>query len=207
LDSDDVWYKEKLKTSYNVIKKNPDADLVCNDEYLIVNGKKIGIMKYGPAKENMYQWLLTQGNCISGSASVVKKEKIVNAGMFSSNPNFEGVEDYELWIRLSKIGKFYFIYNILGEYRVGEHNTSKKVERQVEHEKNVIEHYLAQEEDKSMQEAKKRYAKIYFGAGWGLHRQGEFNECISWYKKAIKEDPLFYKSYFGLLLAATRIRW
>lgn len=209
LDADDIWYPNKLEEVHNILVNHPDVSLVCHDEYLLVNGKKVGTMSYGPFTNNMHESLLFNGNCLSGTATTVSKEKLIEVGMFSDNLGFNGAEDYDLWLRLSKICKFHFLHKVLGEYRITDFCTSKNVEKQVQNQLNVVNYHFSRldQTKKNQNLLKRRYSLAYFGAGWGLHRQGLFRESRLWYLKAIREYPLLFKSYLTFPLSLLRIRW
>lgn len=209
LDADDVWYPEKLSKVHEAFMQHPDCDLVCHDEDFVFNNKKIGLYRYGPWKENMYESLLFNGNCLSGSATVVKKEKLVAAGLFSIDMRFNGVEDYELWLRLSKVCKFYFLHETLGVFIASGTNTSNNVEKQVKQELNVLDYYFSKmdKDKKDTTRIQKRYASVYLGTGWFLHRRGMFSESRKWYKKAIERFPKLYKAYGAIMLSFLRIKW
>lgn len=131
LDADDVWYSDKLRRCYDVFNKYSDADLVCHDELIRnVSGTVIKKVSYGPYIPEMFRRLLFKGNCLSPSAVVVKQEALINDGpIFREYPEFFAAEDYDLWLRLSKKHKFYFIAETLGEYLLHDKNISSGEER------------------------------------------------------------------------------
>lgn len=208
LDADDIWYKYKLQKVYEVLSKNPNVNIACHDEYLVVDGKIVDKLKCGPFVDNMYEKLLFEGNCLSTSATVVEKDKLIEVGLFSEDLSFNGVEDYELWLRLAKLGcYFYFLHEVLGEYRMRTSSISSNITTQIQNESNVIQHHLSSYKfDRCKRRIKRRYAQLYFGAGRNLHRLGNFPESIEFYLKAIKQYPLLYKIYLPLVLAIFRIR-
>jgi glycosyltransferase involved in cell wall biosynthesis len=116
LDADDKWSNEKLETVYDYIERHSDVDLICHNEYLVKDGKVISKLNYGPFRN--YSYLLFRRNCISTSAVVVRRNKLFEAGLFSENIDFNGVEDYELWLRLSKICKIEYLPEALGKYTI-----------------------------------------------------------------------------------------
>mgnify|MGYP001341235673 CR=1 FL=1 len=117
LDSDDIWYENRLEATYKILKQSNDLDVVCNNEIFVSNGNK-RIWKSGPYKNNFYKNLIKYGNCISTSATVVNKNFLVkNNIFFSENISFSPIEDFEFWMRIAKIeAKFKFT-----EYAHGEH--------------------------------------------------------------------------------------
>lgn len=129
LDHDDIWYPLKLKKCMEVFQKHPEIDLVCHSELMREqSGKIIKTLPHGPNVAEMSRSLLFKGNCLSTSATVVKKAVLSKVGLFKEGPEFSTVEDYDLWIRLSKAHKFYFINDILGEYIINGRNASCNLE-------------------------------------------------------------------------------
>lgn len=128
LDHDDLWYPDKLRTIMDEFKLHPEADLICHNLFITKDGKKVGILKNGPASPNMYKKLLLTRNLLSPSATAFKRQKALEIGGFRENSEFITVEDYDFWMRLSKIAKFHFINKILGEYIIIETGASKKIE-------------------------------------------------------------------------------
>lgn len=132
LDSDDIWYQKKIEIVIASINKNTKYSVYCTDEN-IRNEKGIyGVLKYGPYKKNnFYQFLIESGNCISTSASVIKKEFLIKYGInFSEDKKYVTAEDYEFWMQLALHGaEFKFIPSIQGEYFIHSNNMSGNAER------------------------------------------------------------------------------
>lgn len=111
LDVDDIWHKEKLKfqseklNEYDVIGSN-----------CVWFGDRDGIVPTIPV-EDISNYNFSLVNPIINSSSVIKKE------LCYWNNKFDGVEDYDLWIRLRKQNKrFYNFKAIFVKHRI--HNTS-----------------------------------------------------------------------------------
>jgi glycosyltransferase involved in cell wall biosynthesis len=128
LDHDDLWYPEKLTAVMNEFSLHPDVDLICHNENITREGKILRATQNGPDSPHMYEKLLFGGNALSPSASVFKKEKAMAIGGFRENPEFNTVEDYDFWMRLSRIGSFHFIDRVLGEYQLVERAASRRIE-------------------------------------------------------------------------------
>ena len=129
LDSDDIWWQDRLKVLFDFIKKHNNYDVICTNELWIneTNNRK-RVSKYGPYKNNFYKFLIKYGNCISTSASVVKKKYLVdNKIFFSEEKDFAPYEDYDFWMRIAKDnGKFKFIKEVLGEHLFHKESWSEK---------------------------------------------------------------------------------
>lgn len=111
LDVDDIWDINKLRIQSKFI---PYYDVIGSN--CVYFGDKNGVIPPIPQREcSTFNFL--QGNPIINSSCIIKKE------LCYWNPIFDGVEDYDLWIRLRKQHKkFYNCPDILVKHRI--HNTS-----------------------------------------------------------------------------------
>ena len=101
LDSDDSWHKDKLATTYRVIKKSI-LDVICNSEW-IIKKNNITLLSYGPYKKNFYESLITTGNKLCTSASSVKRSFLKrNKIMFNEDKRFITSEDYNLFLDIAE---------------------------------------------------------------------------------------------------------
>ena len=125
LDHDDLWYPEKLAACVEAL--TPDVDLVCHWEKVVKDGALVRVAQNGPAEAATYEALLFQGNALSPSASVFRREKALAIGGFREDEQFNTVEDYDFWMRLSRTARFKFIEKVLGEYQVVERAASRRV--------------------------------------------------------------------------------
>ncbi|RMD86144.1 MAG: glycosyltransferase [Candidatus Dadabacteria bacterium] len=208
LDADDVWYEDKLERVYSVLKENPEIDLVCHDENLVHNGKVVRRNVYGPY--TTYYDLLFKGNCISTSATVVRKDKVIRAGLFSEDLGFNGVEDYELWLRLSKFSRFYYLHEVLGEYRVFGEGVTGDIERHTRNVFNVFEHHIGTLTEEELEryegDIRKRRANISFLAGWAYLKRNDFLNAGRWFVKSIETDRTYLAAYAGYGITRLKIR-
>lgn len=131
LDSDDEWYENKLSILENFIKKNPEYDVITNDEEIYYEEtKKKKINQYGPFTDNFYKKLILEGNCISTSATIVKKDFLKkNKILFSEEKKFTSVEDYDFFLNLAlKQAKFKFFHQVLGKHLFHKKSFSRNFE-------------------------------------------------------------------------------
>lgn len=127
LDHDDLWLPDKLARVIAEFDAHPDIDLVCHNENIIKDGALVRVSQNGPLTENMYERLLFEGNALSPSAVTVKKAKLFEVGLFREDPEFNTVEDYDLWMRLAKICRMHFLDEVLGEYQLVEGGASNRI--------------------------------------------------------------------------------
>ncbi|MCX6123232.1 MAG: glycosyltransferase [Proteobacteria bacterium] len=118
LDSDDTWEPDKLNRCIQKLKEG--FDLVCHGEFHFVEGGSAPYpVKYGPAARTAYGRLISEGNCLSTSAIVVRRNFLANVGSFSIAPEFNTAEDYDLWLKLSgSAAKIAILDDMLGSYRI-----------------------------------------------------------------------------------------
>ena len=162
LDSDDIWYINKLSTIISYLNKNNKIDIVCSNEYLHnkSSGKK-HTLRYGPSSKYFYKDLLVNGNKLSTSATLVKRSFLNEKKLFfDENKMFNTVEDYDLWMRMAFFnGKFGFCESILGEYTIHNSNSSSNFEIHRSNLENVLRKHVF-ETQKFNTNPKKLWAQI-----------------------------------------------
>ena len=138
LDSDDIWFPKKLEKSYSYLVDG--NDIVCHDEIWVWEDGTKKLVNYGPEKLALYKNLLFKGNVLSTSAICCKKDLLLELNGFDESLLMAGNEDYDLWMRISKIEKykFKFIPEPLGYYRIHSKNNSKRLLKQLFSEIYVI---------------------------------------------------------------------
>lgn len=202
LDSDDIWYPDKLASCVAVLKTG--CDLICHGEVWVQNNTMRRQIKYGPTSRAQYGPLLYKGNCISTSACVVRKTLLERLNGFCENPDFVTAEDYDLWLRIAHVTKrLYFIPNILGEYTIHPGNASKAVKRNMRAEMAVIDsHFKLTPSIGFLTRLKRRHrqALVYYGAGRGLQKNGDYQEALSCFSQAWLKSPLIARLYVSMAL-------
>jgi len=99
LDSDDYWLPNKLEEQMSYLAMNPWFQICHTDEIWIKNGKRINQSKKHQKYSGWFFYPSLQLCLISPSSVIIKKTVFDNVGMFDEN--FEYVEDYELWLRIT----------------------------------------------------------------------------------------------------------
>lgn len=202
LDADDEWLKGKLAIVKNFLDRNPDIDLVCHDEFLVENGKIVKTLHYGPY--TAYKDLLFRGNCISTSATVVESKRLFEVGLFSENLDFNGVEDYELWLRLSKICKISYIHKPLGIYNVHGAGITYAIEKHTRNMLNVMEYHFEQWKPKSAYYnylMRKRKAIALRAGGRRYLKKRDFKKAKQYFLRSLLLDHFSWKTWVSLGLS------
>jgi glycosyltransferase involved in cell wall biosynthesis len=203
LDSDDVWYPEKLQRCMDALGER--VDVVCHGEAWVKENSPPRIVMYGPQLRTRYLSLLYDGNCLSTSAIVVRKSALDKVGGFSEEPQMVTAEDYELWLRLAREGcTFVMVEEVLGEYRIHGGNQSKAVLRNMGAELAVLEHHfaaLALQGGNSSWRKRKRFALAYYGAARGLQSDGRHVEALRWLVRSWLKCPCIARAYAAALIS------
>ena len=113
LDSDDYWYSTKLASLSKSLVKDTEYDVLSTHEFKF--NQSTGTKKklfYGPLDGNKYRSLLLYGNRLSPSATVVRRDFIIEHKVkFSEKSEFVTVEDYDYWLQLAFYdARFKFIH-------------------------------------------------------------------------------------------------
>ncbi|WP_227368687.1 glycosyltransferase family 2 protein [Halomonas sp. M20] len=162
LDSDDLWYPQKLMVLHDYLQKNVNIDVAyhslnINMDYLRVTRAIYtrGLMT------NSYEDLLRNGNDCPTSSVAVRKSFINRNNIeFDESKEFRIVEDYDFWLKLADCGaRFVRIDQVLGEYVVGFENISGDVKK---HRKNLLHilHYHVFEVQRFEPDKKKLWREI-----------------------------------------------
>lgn len=207
LDHDDLWLPQKLQTVMAEFDKHPEADLVCHDEDIIKDGTVVRTARNGPWVDNMYERLLFTGNALSPSAVTVRRSKVLEVGGFREGPDFNTVEDYDLWMRLSRICSFRFIPEVLGRYQLVESAASNKVVYHHANLENLLRDHFASYPGRGplfTLQCRKRLAAVYRSASRALSAQGDSAGAWRYGLKAVTCFPLDAKNIASLGYCALR---
>ncbi len=202
LDSDDTWRPEKLARCVQLLRSG--CDLVCHGEVWIKDNYPPRPVVYGPSSRAQYGQLLYRGNCISTSATLVRKDLLDQLHGFSEDPAFITAEDYDLWLRIAHTTtRLSFIPETLGEFRIHGGNASKAVLRNMQAELAVVEHHFALEPHAGLWTRLKRRhrrALAYYGGGRGLQKNGDHIQALKYFMAAWTTSPLVARLYVAALL-------
>lgn len=118
LDSDDIWYPEKLERQLDFMQKNDVAFSFSKIERVNEAGRVLGISKI-PGKVDYYTLLKT--NVVACSSAIYDTEKLGKVYM----PEIRKRQDFALWLRLLKSVEYgYGIQEVLLKYVVRQGSVS-----------------------------------------------------------------------------------
>ncbi len=123
LDTDDWWKKNKLSKQVELIKKNRKVKFIYSNLYLYNQNNKT---KRLISKNKLPDGKITQ-NLLNdykiGMLTVMLCKKIFKNKQF--NPNYNIIGDFDFFLNLSLVEKFYCIQDPLAFYRIHGNNSSK----------------------------------------------------------------------------------
>jgi glycosyltransferase involved in cell wall biosynthesis len=182
LDSDDWWVPSKLFEAISELEEG--ADLVYHPLWIVKREKQRKFRQFvGTSYGNgtPFEALLLNGNSIPCSSVVVRSDLFIKVGGFSEEPDLVSVEDFDCWLRISKISKrFIFISSVLGYYWQGINNTSGNPNLKITSNLRLKEIYL----DDFFVEKSKQELPFWF----------YYNLGFSYYKLHEKKKARYYFS-------------
>jgi|GEM_PF-1458696 len=118
VDSDDIWYPHKLEKQVAVLENNPDVILsYASVNRIDLDGRRVRSatrQKQGCSGYVFFDLLMR--NFVPSVTPLFRKEIIKKAGDQVSE--YIPYEDWDYWLRLSRLGKFHHIQEPLGAYRL-----------------------------------------------------------------------------------------
>lgn len=116
LDSDDLTSEDRLQKQF--LKLVDKGLMVVGGSTRVINESgefiKINQVKTGPA--SVERQLRLKGSCFAHSTATFRKKEFASLGGYSLRLN--GVEDYDLWSRFSKLGSVDTVQDVVCDYRI-----------------------------------------------------------------------------------------
>lgn len=217
IDSDDLWEPNKIEKQLSLFD-NPEIGLVySNLSYIDEKGlslkKSVPIMYKGMVAEKL---IIT--NFIANSSVVARKNLLLKNNIFFRKKR-QGVEDWDIWLRLAVFAKFDYSKDKLLKYRIHEENISKNIEAQYTGRMLTLDEclidYLYYTKNKNtlldknitnyikaFKKSKFLYTLIY---GHDLLMQGKKEQSKIVMRKAIALNPFQPRCYWGFLKSYFRL--
>jgi glycosyltransferase involved in cell wall biosynthesis len=135
LDADDIWLPYKLERQVNMFLEDPAIALVYSDTLIFSNEvdyRKTYFDIFPPASGNVYQELFVS-DFIPTLTAIIRRSCLNVTGFFDES--VFGPEDYDLWLRISRLYPISFVPEPLARYRIIEGQITSNKERLI---KNLI---------------------------------------------------------------------
>lgn len=144
LDSDDVWLPGGLASRARAAEATAGVVLVSADAEAwdgrhIVRPRMLGDVPH--RVEDLPLPRLLRGNFVLTSTALVRRDAVLRAGGFPEH--LRRCEDYDLWLRVAREGRFAYVDEVVARYRVGPEGLSADPERMLEAEVQVLREAIA----------------------------------------------------------------
>lgn len=125
LDSDDYWIdKDKLQKQIGVLEKNKNIGIIGSNILCINNeGKEVKKYFYKNIDKNIRKKILIR-NQFAQSSIIIRKKLLEQTQGY--NKNYDGCEDYDLWLRIGRVSNFANIKDITTAYMIHPGGISKQ---------------------------------------------------------------------------------
>lgn len=211
IDSDDIWYPEKLKCIYDVIQNNTSIEVISHNVIMknMINNHETPMVSR-PLEDNIYKELLIHRNLFVQSSMSYKHDFLTRFNLlFDESRDYVTVEDYDFSMQLARAGAVFFrVEQYLGEWRVYNSNNSSSPKHIENFNKLVKQHVF---EIQTFDSDRNRL--------WNLIRAGALiNEAnrllkkhkiltgVNMYVKALFISPMQFKIYIKDRLSLFYIR-
>ena len=115
IDHDDMMQFDRLEKQLNFFRKNPDHILVGSNVTLIdQNETRIRETNYPISNDEIVR-ILSHKNVFAHPSVMYSRTAAITSGMYRTF--YEGAEDYDLWLRMIRIGKVANLQDSLTLYR------------------------------------------------------------------------------------------
>jgi glycosyltransferase involved in cell wall biosynthesis len=196
-DSDDEWLLEKIEKQIIAFKNvSPKVGVVYTGFWKIQDNKKIYMHSFNiKSKEGDIHESLLKGNFIATPATLIKKECFERIGMFDEK--LPTLEDWELWIRISKYYHFKYIDEplLISYYSLGGVNEPNLPIKAKALKLILKKHFNDIKKDRKV------LAGHYFYIGHVLCLSGKIVQGRNYFVKAIIIYPLDVKFFLLIIIS------
>lgn len=210
LDSDDAWEPTYLSQMMALATTKPDASVYyCGVRYMDGEGKPTPQLgnSHVVSPEKMHQTLL-RTNFLVPSTILARKDALFAVDLF--DPSFRRLQDWELWLRLTKTG-----HRIVGtpaklvRYRIHDSSLSTNAEEGRRAVLALTRKHFGEENGQwheASDEKRRAFGGAYrYCALTTLIREKSWSACIPYVRRALQIDPslardesFFYEMALGL---------
>lgn len=164
LDADDYWHAEKLERQLEVFQNHPDC-LMCYTESYMVDPYSDLVWETmhsnlgKPRSGNILGYLIFH-NMITLSSGMMRLATFKHVGGFTPIYDLMMVADYDLWLKLAPLGKFYAILTPLMFYQTRVAAARSTV---MDNHKQIARVFLLRVTEAPI------HMKPLYMIGWGIH--------------------------------------
>ncbi|MBS1241247.1 MAG: glycosyltransferase, partial [Gemmatimonadetes bacterium] len=116
LDADDIWYPHHLEQVVGLLDRHPDAVVAYSGIRFV--GTREGVWQTRLEPDQPFEALervFDKSGQPPQITAVVRRAALLEVGGY--HPAFRQAQDYELWLRLARVGPFVCIREVTADYR------------------------------------------------------------------------------------------
>ncbi|AFY29371.1 glycosyltransferase family 2 protein [Cyanobium gracile] len=116
-DQDDLSYPERLEKQVTFMESHPDCVLLGTWAQILEVDRPVDRFHRHPVDEAELRYQMLFNNPFVHSSVMLRKEAVQQVGGYTTDPDRQPPEDFELWSRLSRVGQVANIGEVLMAYR------------------------------------------------------------------------------------------
>lgn len=193
--SDDYWPDYKIAVQVDILEKHPEY-AVCFGKYTGFSNddKQIKYVSKYYRSGYIFNDLITWKFSIPALTTMINKSVFKDVGLY--DPSI-AIEDWYMWLKISKKYPFYYINEVLGFYRLHENNMSKKMLWMIEEKRKILDLW---HEDALYQEALEVHNIMSFWKLSGFNKKKALDYLPSCNLMKALKSRYFYKGIVKLIL-------
>lgn len=193
LDDDDTWKPDKIKNQLHIFDNNPDVGLVYSARSVVYDDDReteaYQITPNPNMQGDIYSDIFYANHIGTTSSVAIKRDIFDKAGGFDIN--LPCLQDYDLWIRCTKITKVDFDPNPTVVYEVSRTGKSQISSSGDKHPRAVaymLNKYKKEIDSLGVTNKRKVHSNFYFYVAKAKHRK-RYIQSISWSLKSFFKYP------------------
>lgn len=212
LDSDDIWFKDKLEVQVQFLCENAAVGLVYSEALMVGQGggesaeRKIGFTESPSFCKLLY------GDFIPNSTVMIRRSCVEQVGLLDESKELIAAEDYEYWLRIARRFPIAGIPRPTAYYRVRDNSLmgdGKDIEKGLALALTVLrtvgKQYPGMWEECSV-DRNKLFARLHVRAGFAWKNRGDWGRCLLKFSDALRQS--FTPRVFRWIVAAAVLkRW
>lgn len=186
LDDDDAFYPEKLERQVEFLEKRSDVGLVYS--YLDMVDEHKNFQRIWPTRPALSFIELVRECTIQPNAALVRREVFAKIGSFRTD--LKSCDDYDLWLRISRVFPIAFLPEWVGLYRWHASNLSHDWKRRCASHVQIFKDLLKQKLSKEERsEVVRRALEVTYWRADDALTSGEYPKAAYYFFMAIRLSP------------------
>ncbi len=203
LDGDDLWTPDKLERQLPAIEGNPRVGLVYGDFHDFTaddrsDARLIKVRRYGCDTSDLLKSYFIEGGPIVPSTTIIRREVFDTVGPF--DPEVRLSEDAEMFLRVAERWAFQHVPGGFLYKRQHGRNLTRRLDALLPVAEMLTERFVARNPRLGAYVGK-RLARRHGKSGSDCLAKGERAKALEHFRKALRLDPFFWRTYAYLVIA------